>query len=245
MKYYSLVIIAFLFACGDANQNKEHEGEVNEQAEILTDTVSADTTEVIVEEEFALGEPLLFNSEYFKGIEKKSNDIATKTIKKFLKVYDDNFGDGDFYIEKFLEVDSLKENDEYDSYSWDIGMIQYVKSFVLDTLSLNNKEVIVWGLQESTYEACPYGSWDLIYATIINNKQPEKTILLAEESGGGDPPGFGETKIYASLDSNLNIEITRTNISGEEDNDGNVDADTIVDRKAYSYLNGEFTEIKK
>lgn len=233
----------FLLIRCDEPISQEKENNLEVEAEV-TNTNIPDTVE---KSQILLSEVLNFDIAYFENIPDETDVLSTlktEQIKTFNKVFTSSQDDS-YYIDQYLFLDSLKVEGEYDNYGWDIGMIMYASNFIADTIEISeNQKLLIWGIDESTYEACPYGSWRMLYATLLDNNEPVVTFCVGEESGGGDPPAFGETRMYTTIDKSFNIDILRTNISGEEDDTVEY-MDTIVNKFYYKLQKGEIISVEK
>lgn len=236
-----LVILSFM-ACSD--------GENNTSEAASSENVGLDSIRMDTNHKNSVF-PLHFDTTYLQYELADLKELSSKEIRKLLKVFNKQKPDADlyirdyeYYIERFLFIDSLKKAKAYKNYPWDIGMIQYASSFVIDTIQINqDTSLLIWGLEESTYEACPYGTWKLIYLTVFEKEVAKTTLLVAEDSGGGDPPAFGSDLTTSILESDFSLIRSNENVSGEE-YDGKVDADTGITILQYQYKNGQFIQVK-
>lgn len=122
-------------------------------------------------------------------------------------------------IKTFTEIDSLKKNGGYDDYlsALDIGQTKYSAANAFGKVNVNEQSIILlWSLDFSTYEACPYGYGTFIFGTVFTNNTATNTSLLAEKSGGGDPPAWGDDYTESELNDST-IAIYRLERWGEED----------------------------
>lgn len=125
-------------------------------------------------------------------------------------------------IEKAMKIDSLRRSGELEAYwdNLDIGMIKNSDAFAGEKIYLDSHRwIYLWGIDYSTFEACPYAEGRVIYGTLIVDGKVSNCYLLGEESNGGDPPSWGETKTYSEV-TPTSISIRETSLHGEEDMDG-------------------------
>ncbi len=233
-QFLSFVLVCLLFACENTDI-----GQYTEDFDDLMnnlDSVQIDYDTVIVKDSKSLSQfPYFIDSTNFSFlIKKKESELNPSFLMDALTVFQ---GDEyqDYYIKQYLFIDSLKQIDEYEHYAWDIGNIMYAEAYPLDTLILsNNEKIIFWYLKESTYEACPSASYDMIYSTMYKEDNPSITFLFAERSGGGEGGFWGETNIYSYMDTAFNVKQIRVDINGEEDDEGNEIIESRLDSTFYS-----------
>lgn len=127
-----------------------------------------------------------------------------------------------YTLRSFYEIDSLKAQGEYEDYvsSLDIGMMQHADAYTEGLLELDeSNSLLLWSLTFGSYEACPYYSGTLVFGTLLNNYEVKNTVLLAEMSGGGDPPYWGDTGISSYVTSSSITTSTIDRSGGEEYNE--------------------------
>lgn len=115
-----------------------------------------------------------------------------------------------FSINKFCEIDSLKQIEEYQQYinALDIGMTKKSIAFKVGQIPLQNgAKLFLWGLVSESYEACPFFQGTEIIATYVDQNKKNTHFLIGEISSGGDPPMIGNSQITATINSNGKIEM--------------------------------------
>ncbi len=143
--------------------------------------------------------------------------------------------DGKYTLENFMELDSIKRYNGYEEYmeNIDLAMTVIAEANALKKLMVSeNKYFMIWGVYTATYEACPYYSGTLLFATLVENNEVKNTTLVGEISGGADAPYWGSTMLTSTIDtSGIHIQI-------EEMNGGDYDEETeeeIIDYSEESY----------
>ena len=119
-------------------------------------------------------------------------------------------------------IDSLIEHDAYEEYeqSLDLGQIATDYMYPIEKYKIANETYLLVTMRNyHTYEACPYGYGMYFYGTLIKNGNIISTSLIAENSGGGDPPVSAYTKIYSEVTDKGTFKATYLNVV-EEDYDG-------------------------
>ncbi|MCW3077082.1 MAG: hypothetical protein JWO32_1691 [Bacteroidetes bacterium] len=108
-------------------------------------------------------------------------------------------------INTFCEIDSLKHAGAYEEYleKLDAGMTKISISFKSGVIDLKNgAKLFIWGIHNSSYEACPYFAGTTIIATFMNSEKKNTHFVIGEISGGGDPPATGHDEVTARIDEN-------------------------------------------
>lgn len=128
-------------------------------------------------------------------------------------------------ITTFIKMDSLIAFNKMDKYQdeIDLGMARYSIGNAFSRIKISEESyLLIWMTDYATYEACPYGWGTCVWGTLFTNDMPLNTVLLGEESGGGDPPSWGETHVSSKVTSNKII-IKSLQKWGEEDYDSGED----------------------
>lgn len=124
-------------------------------------------------------------------------------------------------IRKFIQIDSFKQINKYEEYlaGLDIGQTKYAIANVFGKVKVNDiTEILLWSTDYATYEACPYGYGTYIFGTIFTNFTATQTTILAQKSGGGDPPAWGDDYLESEI-TDSTIAIYRLEKWGAEDYD--------------------------
>ncbi len=126
-------------------------------------------------------------------------------------------------INTFCKIDSLKQIEKYGKYvdSLDIGMTKISIAYKIGVIDFkNNSKLFIWGLYQSSYEACPYFSSTSVIGTFLHEGKKNTNFLLAENFFGGDPP-ITETSITtAKINEDGTVEIDAISISDNIDTPG-------------------------
>lgn len=131
---------------------------------------------------------------------------------------------GDTYIDDFLFFDSLHTAGEYEGYVeiLDIGMMKQADAFSLSEIVIDeNTSVLLWYITFSTYEACPYSSGTMLYASVLKNNVVTSCTVIGEDSGGADAPYWGSTLSMCSLTKDKMIVTKIDKNGGDTDEEGN------------------------
>ncbi|NOQ71233.1 MAG: hypothetical protein GQ574_04495 [Crocinitomix sp.] len=240
MKYYPIiafVLLAFVQACGSETNTEP----LTDEVQTLEEVIDTAIVEPLVEEKIVINDHLQAildksDTTYQLPINVDTNfvnaiDFEQKSIQTSLSFENGRYlgarllenaptGNATYNIEVFCKIDSLKSEGEYEDYvnNLDIGMMQVAEAFVEGLIEIDSsKLILLWSITFSTYEACPYASGSLVFGTLLHNYEVQNTMLLAEVSGGGDPPSWGETRISTSISKTLEMKTNSINQYGDSD----------------------------
>lgn len=150
-------------------------------------------------------------------------------------------------LNTFCEIDSLKKINKYKEYveRLDIGMTKNCIAYKIGYCNLPDScKMYVWGMQTKSYEACPFYEGRFLIATLVNAKGEGKHALVAERSGGGDPPSMANTDMTSDISRDGNISVKRILVMDDLDTPGNVIATETV-KLSTSGGNFSFSDYKK
>lgn len=128
-------------------------------------------------------------------------------------------------IQDFIFFDSLKTSGEYEQYVEvaDIGMMVRSEAFVAQKVVVDDSTtLLLWCVSFATYEACPYSSGTVLYATVLRNNAVTSCTIIGEDSAGADAPIWSETRSVASLKvGDYSVWTEDRNCGGDVDEEGN------------------------
>ena len=221
-QFYFLFALGLLVSCGSKTTSHNDQ---EDSAEISQDTalIESDIDTIAIEQvnfsnEVAellpffldtLSLPLDIDSNYIQSRgEHKGKQLEYKQLSILAAngMVNSVALDNQYIIETAIRIDSLKSVNQYDDYvaNIDIGMIQEAGSYAQAILQISEtRQILLWQMDFSTYEACPYASGDIVFGTLIENGELKNTIELAEVSGGGDPPVWNDTYINARITEDM------------------------------------------
>lgn len=135
-------------------------------------------------------------------------------------------------INSFCEVDSIKQAGHYADYlaKLEIGMTKIAISFKLGVIDLGEgTQLFIWGIHNSSFEACPYFAGTTIIGTLVNEDKENTHFLLGELSGGGDPPATGTDEVTSYIDKEGTITVRSIFINDDLDIPGeDVTKQTVI-----------------
>jgi hypothetical protein len=137
-------------------------------------------------------------------------------------------------IQEFCKIDSLKQAGAYKSYidSLTIGMTKISIAYKIGVIDFkNNSRLFIWGITNSSYEACPFYSGTYLAGTFVNEAKQNTHFILGEISGGGDPPSMGSNEITAKVNGDGKIEIMNKRVFDDLDVPGEETTKQILSLK--------------
>lgn len=106
---------------------------------------------------------------------------------------------------EFCKIDSLKKNNAYAVYvdSLDIGMTKDAVACRLGYIVFkNNALMLVWGITNASYEACPVFSGTRIIGSYRRPGGSYTHVLLGNRSYWADPPSSYEIRLTTEIGTN-------------------------------------------
>ncbi|MBL4704564.1 MAG: hypothetical protein JKY54_08580 [Flavobacteriales bacterium] len=140
------------------------------------------------------------------------------------------------HISSFLEIDSIRTNDQFEEYenNIDIGMILHSEANTLHNIKFSDtSNLLLWTISYSTYEACPYASGSIVWGSFFVKDVLQNTALIGESSGGSDAPYWGGTEITSAI-KNTSISMHKV-----EENGGDIDENTdeeIIEKSEEKFI---------
>jgi hypothetical protein len=125
----------------------------------------------------------------------------------------------EYDINTFCMIDSLKHVRKYQDYldKLDIGMTKSCIAYKLGYTSLkDNLKLLLWGITQGSYEACPFFGGTTIIGTFVNSNNESRHLVLGRLFSAGDPPSMGSVEI-TSIITKKKISIKGKSISDDLD----------------------------
>lgn len=271
MKIVTLIFcsVALLLSCNETNKNEVQEGRSDTTQIVVEDTINTDTLIIIkqsdLREEIDVSKllvksnqsfelPLLIDSTFIEKYALQGEEAEYNLTYPEAKYLGFEFPDGDLVsggswrINTFINIDSMKSVGAYEDYleSLDLGQARYCIGQVIGNITINpQSQMLIWNLDYATYEACPYGYGTYVFGTIFTNGVGTNTCLLAEDSGGGDPPSWGEGYMQSEI-TDTTITVLNIDTWGEYGDDGEDDFVEKQERtEVLSFDSYGFTVVKK
>lgn len=233
MKIIFPFIPVLLFAsCGGDNESTET-ASANDST--VVDTIPADSNIVINQDSlnavFSMVTELPYiqdTSFLFESVGEDSTWLTRDQVQYLTYGFVDSdlSYSGLYHVDDFYFFDSLSNIEgAYEEYLavLDIGMMAQTNAFAVQQVKVDDStRIMLWCVNYSTYEACPYASGTILYGTIIRNGHVTSCTILGEDSSGADAPVWGETLILCSLtQEKMSAWKRNKNCYGEQDEEFN------------------------
>lgn len=235
---YFFLLVLTCWSC--ANNTEENTSESEAVAVSDTGVIEKDTLNLVEEIPVIPLDPLLIsnfkelelpyaldsgsieNLNTEKRISAQQVDLLTQNITGALA------WEMEYELNTFYKIDSLKQINKYEDYvsSLDIGQMKNSEAFALGFLDLgNNKQLFLWGLQYTTYEACPFMHGTTVYGSLFENGVQKSVRVFAEAMAGGDPPSMMSRVIELQINENGEAQIHQVEIQTELAEEGEDDVE--------------------
>lgn len=245
MRYTTLILsLLALIACSESG--KESNKNRADSTQVSIDTVFSSAC-FDLKDFKKLELPLKIDSTYILQVD-TSDKVHYYQIRNLKSHFPDTLFKTGLHsmINEFCEIDSLKENGAFEEYlkKIDIGMTKSSIAFKIGYLTLpTGTNVFLWGIEYSSYEACPYFSGKILVATYVNESGKNSSFLIAESSGAGDPPATGKTDLWCTITKEGSFQMNGINVSDDIDVPG-VETETRTTRIDLSKNTFSMDEIK-
>ncbi len=170
--------------------------------------------------------PFLADSSIINHL-KKYDSISTNEVKllSLKKIKHSLSDESNYQLKTFLFIDSIKRAGGYAAYieNLDIGMTKFANAYAIKRVNLDIYTMaLIWGINTSTFEACPYANETYIYITIVHKGKVTSSFVLAEDLQAGDPPVSMSRTVNARINRDMTIDIELY-----EESDEDIDAPKI------------------
>lgn len=241
-------LFSLFLSCNSSKEKTESKVTIK-QPKIQVDSVETNLKEIINPVQTGIYDkidtnflaPFPIDSIFIDMVHNNDKNIDTSTLNRdevlFLSKSTTTFLPDTYlneYLNDFFRLDSLITNKKYDEYigQLDIGMIKTCNAYINGQLIVSDDiNIILWSLNYSTYEACPYTSGTKILGTLFYNGTNKNTIQLGESSGGGDAPMYWETNVYSIINTKQIITHLKSFVA---------EADEEIDDDYIEYLDTSF-----
>lgn len=180
--------------------------------------------------------PFMQDSTYLTGMTLSDTSKLAADEVRYLSygfVNTDVSYEGLIPVQDALFFDSLKADGSYEAYieAADIGMMVRSDAFIAQKVKLDDStDILLWVVDYSTYEACPYGAGKVLYGSVMRRGQVTSSTILGETSNWADAPVWSSTVSQVSITSEgISVFKTDQNCTGEADQEENeaVDISTL------------------
>lgn len=207
-KIVCVLMTALLFGCNSSEDKAKESGREGDSTGIENKRVAFSFDE----KEFKQLElPLVIDTNFILEAD-TSERIPYQQIRQLGKeLLGHELSSGiEYDLNSFCEVDSIKQAGRYQEYidKIEIGMTKVAISFKVGVIKFNDgSKLFVWGVHNSSFEACPFFAGTTIIGTYTGKSNKNVHFVLGEISGGGDPPSMGDDEVTSKVNSDGKIEI--------------------------------------
>jgi hypothetical protein len=162
--------------------------------------------------------PFKTDSTYFKEFALKE-EMDDATVKLLVSNFSGSEDYNDNYVYEVLRLNHLKRMAQYEDYVnlLDLGQLKDANAYWIGRIEKGDTALILWNVQYSSYEACPFYSGNEIFVSVIHEGIVKKCIKIGEYSTGGDAPYWFENFILFSIDDSFMIERKKYYASYDDD----------------------------
>jgi hypothetical protein len=206
--------ILFLNSCG-SNEKKD-------LSETPKDHPQTENFEVVYPDEFnslvsklkPQGFPFKVDSAYLKKMDaSRFTLIDNPTALRLFSNFKASEKYKSYYFEELMAMNLRKQNSTYESYvaQLDLAMLKDVNAYAMARLEHKDTGVVIWGIEYSSYEACPYYTGWEIYTSVINQGKVISCVKVGGAEDSGDPPVASSMRGLFLV--NKDLKLIRTNYS--------------------------------
>lgn len=229
-----------LASCGGESSETTQTADTTKTDSVITKVPNIDIDEEALMAKFTISTvvPWKQDSGFLQTDSIVNNEALTADEAKYLTygfVDNDMSYQGLMPVDDFLFFDSLKAINEYESYREvaDIGMMVMADAYVVQKLKLDDSTtLLLWAVYFATYEACPYSSGTILYASVYKNNEVTSCTIIGEDSGGADAPVWGETLVLSSFE---NGKYTAVKFDRNCDGETTEDGEDVVTESSVNY----------
>jgi hypothetical protein len=123
-------------------------------------------------------------------------------------------------LNSLRRLDSLKSAGKYENYisNLDIGMYKDITGILLKDISVSEAKTLrVWGINYSSYEACPYFGGKVLFISTIENNKTIACVPFAYIKTSADAPFYENFSTSSTLKPNGKVLINEAQEAGGVD----------------------------
>lgn len=167
---------------------------------------------------------LEFNLKFFEDSTKNNTLNVLKIDEvKFLnsQVSKDNSTEtNSYYLNDYYSIEQVKMDKKYEEYlsKLDIGMMKEANCYALSKLEFGDSlALLIWKIDFSSYEACPYYTGTHILGTIVADGKVIQTMQIASQESAADAPMASSSTQFVKISKTGKIAAKYENIVDEEE----------------------------
>lgn len=218
-KIFGLILTtAFLWSCGDSSVKEE----TVKKSDTLAPETKFESSMSFDSQSFkALQFPLVLDTVFVEKADSNDRISYQQLRAQGLNFLKNELGERiEFTLDDFIKIDSIKHAGNYAEYieKLDIGMAKRAIAYKIGVLNFkNNTSLFIWAYQIYSFEACPVFSYNQVVGTYVDGDKKSTHFLLAEVSGGADPPATGDDRMWATIKEDGTIVINSLSVNDDLD----------------------------
>lgn len=203
------------------------------------DTLRAMPDDLIGRVNNTLDVPYVLDHKKIENLDQSDNKLTQHEVTLLTEhlVLHNDFRYFKYRIESYFQFHHLKDSIGEDAYMEDIdlGMTQNCDAYVNKKVNLTeNTSLLIWSLDYSTYEACPFYAGTYVLATMCVDGKISHTAFIGESSEGGDAPVWSSTEIFSSI-TYEGIDVTCVEETGGMDDEMDIPAEISKNNFRYRF----------
>lgn len=172
------------------------------------DTLRAMPDDLIGRVNNTLDVPYVLDHKKIETLDQSDNKLTQQEVTLLTEhlVLHNDFRYIKYRIESYFQFHHLKDSIGEDAYMEDIdlGMTQNCDAYVNKKVNLTEKtSLLIWSLDYSTYEACPFYAGTYVLATLCVDGKVSHTVFVGESSGGGDAPVWSSIEMSSTITNDV------------------------------------------
>jgi hypothetical protein len=186
----------------DKGSDSSETTDVQKPAEVI-DTLPEMPAEISGRVNRTINFPYLLNQDAIDNLNLSDNVLSQEEVELLSQylIIKPGFSDINSRLNSYFRFNELIDSIGEEAYSnqIDLGMTQHFDAYLHYRVNLTKKKyLLIWSLDYSTYEACPFYAGQYVLATMCADGKISNTVFIGEDSGGGDPPYM--TSVFAGSD---------------------------------------------
>ena len=203
------------------------------------DTLKAMPDDLIGRVNNTLNAPYVLDHKEIEALDQSDNELTQQEVALLTEhlVENEDFGFIKYRLESYFKVHHLKDSIGEEAYMEDIdlGMTKNCDAYVNKKVNLTeNRSLLIWSLDYSTYEACPYYAGTYVLATLCVDGKISHTAFVGESSGGGDAPVWSTIEMSSTI-TNEDIQVVFVEEMGGMDEEDEIADETTRNKCRYRF----------
>jgi len=182
--------------------------------------------------------PYLVDKKKIEDLDHSENGLSPEEVALLTEHLIDNedFGFIKYRMESYFSFHDLIDSIGEEAYmeQIDLGMTTLCDAYLNEKVIISeNRSLLIWSLDYSTYLACPFYSGIYVLATMCVDGKVSHTVFIGESSGGGDAPVWSSIEMSSTITQETIDVVFYEEVGGMDDED---ELATDVTRNKCRYL---------